>query len=104
MGGFFAVAFLVVSFVVTFMVWPRIIAKRVQAFCDTVSIGEGIDSLPIRAKASGLMVHLNPPFTTDQKKPESILQYSDGVGFERYYCTLESLEGKVSSKRFSHSD
>ena len=102
LGAFFITAFLLVSVVSTMFVWPRIIAKRVQTFCDTVAIGDEFGSLSGRAQASRLKVEVTLPFTTDKSKPETVLSSSDGLGFDHYFCTIEALGGKVTSKRFSH--
>ena len=100
--GFFSVSFLVVALFSTFMIWPRIIAKRVQSFCDTIVVGETSQVVPIKAQNFKLKMRLFPPFSIDKNKKEIVMQYSDGVGFDHYYCTVEQLDGTVTSKRFSN--
>ena len=100
--GFFSAAFLVVVTVSTLMIWPRIIAKRVQAFCDSVEVASTVQGIPDRARTFRLKSKLFPPYSIDKNKKESVIQSSDGVAFDRYFCTIESLDGIITSKRFSN--
>ncbi len=95
---------LIIIFILIFFIWPRIIEKRVHAFCDLVQIDSPSELTIEKAKSLGLQVKEFPPGTMDPNDPQSTVIAGDGVLFDRYHCLLRALNGKIVSKKVAHVD
>jgi len=93
----------VIVFISVFVVWPRIIESRVRGFCASIEIGSEQDVAIQRAQSIGLKIWMLPPRSVDKNDPHTEIRGWDGVGFDRSFCTLRALDGKIISKRVSHS-
>jgi hypothetical protein len=97
-------ALLLLAFVYTFFVLPEVIEKRVQGFCDSIEVGGAQDIATERARSIGLKVWVFPPRSVDKTDPQAEVRGWDGVIFNRYSCTIRALDGKITSKKYSHID
>ena len=95
---------LVFIFIYFSFVLPRIIEKSVHVFCDNIAIGTSQEVVIEKARFDGLKINIIPPKIISPDDLQTTIRVWNSVAFNRYFCTLRILDGKVTSKKTTYVD